>query len=122
LKVPINSSTPIVVMETVEEVRALSLVRLACSQLSLAIFEWSIADGLVRTGSAAPAPQGAAYARPESRASVIPQGSSESDRLARAVLSSLGSGSNPVPMLAPVREPPCTTPPTPSKHWPTSRP
>jgi hypothetical protein len=31
LKVLINSSTPIVVMETVEEVRALTLVRAACS-------------------------------------------------------------------------------------------
>jgi len=51
LKVLINSSTPIVVMETVEEVRALSLVRTACSELSLAVFEWTIADGLVRSGS-----------------------------------------------------------------------
>ncbi len=33
LKVLINSSTPIVVMETVEEVCAMSLVRTACSQL-----------------------------------------------------------------------------------------
>ena len=38
-------------METVEEVRALSLVRTACSDLSLPIFEWTIADGLVRCGS-----------------------------------------------------------------------
>ena len=53
LKVLINSSTPIVVMETVEEVRAVSLVRLACSELNLAIFEWTIADGLVRSGIAA---------------------------------------------------------------------
>jgi ATP-dependent 26S proteasome regulatory subunit len=51
LKVLINSSTPIVVMETVEEVRAVSLVRAACSELNLAVFEWSIADGLVRSGS-----------------------------------------------------------------------
>jgi hypothetical protein len=49
LKVLINSSTPIVVMETVEEVRAVSLVRLACSELNLAIFEWTVADGLVRS-------------------------------------------------------------------------
>ena len=49
LKVLINSSTPIVVMETVEEVRAVSLVRQACSELSMAIFEWTIADGLVRS-------------------------------------------------------------------------
>ena len=57
LKILINSSTPIVVMETVEEVRALSLVRTACSDLGLAVFEWSVADGLVRSGSGAGASQ-----------------------------------------------------------------
>jgi len=51
LKVLINSSTPIVVMETVEEMCAMSLVRTACSQLSLPVFEWTIADGLVRCGN-----------------------------------------------------------------------
>src|SRR5580704_3650327 len=51
LKVLINSSTPIVVMETVEEVCAMSLVRTACSELSLPVFEWTIADGLVRCGT-----------------------------------------------------------------------
>jgi SpoVK/Ycf46/Vps4 family AAA+-type ATPase len=51
LKILINSSTPIVVMETVEEVRAVSLVRTACSDLNMAVFEWTIADGLVRSGS-----------------------------------------------------------------------
>src|SRR5216684_4153896 len=56
LKVLINSSTPIVVMETVEEVCAMSLVRTACSELSLPVFEWSIADGLVRCGSGVAAP------------------------------------------------------------------
>jgi len=56
LKILINSSTPIVVMETVEEVRALSLVHTACSDLSLPVFEWTIADGLVRSGSGAVAP------------------------------------------------------------------
>src|SRR5215831_2035933 len=55
LKVLINSSTPIVVMETSEEMRAVSLVRAACSELNMATFEWSIADGLVRSGSNAPA-------------------------------------------------------------------
>src|SRR5260370_1851823 len=55
LKVLINSSTPIVVMETVEELRALSLVRMACSELSVAVFEWTIADGLVGSGSGAAA-------------------------------------------------------------------
>ena len=51
LKILINSSTPIVVMETVEEVRAVTMVRQACSELNLAMFEWTVADGLVRSGS-----------------------------------------------------------------------
>src|ERR1700685_2886019 len=50
LKVLINSSTPIVVMETVEELRAVRMVRLACNDLNLASFEWSIASGLARCG------------------------------------------------------------------------
>src|SRR5438034_1296383 len=59
LKILINSSTPIVVMETVEETRAVSLVRAACADLNMAVFEWSIADGLVRSGSNVPAIPGA---------------------------------------------------------------
>lgn len=51
LKILIDSSTPIVVMETVEEMRAVRLVRTACSSLNLAAFEWTIAGGLVRCGS-----------------------------------------------------------------------
>ncbi len=51
LKILLSSSTPIVVMETVEEVRAVRLVRAACSSLNLATFEWSIASGLIRCGS-----------------------------------------------------------------------
>src|SRR5258708_4299929 len=51
LKVLIDSSTPIIVMETVEEMRAVRLVRAASAQLNLAAFEWSIASGLVRYGS-----------------------------------------------------------------------
>ena len=51
LKILIDSSTPIVVMETVEEMRAVRLVRAACSALNLAAFEWSIASGLVRCGT-----------------------------------------------------------------------
>ncbi|MGA9813240.1 MAG: AAA family ATPase [Terriglobales bacterium] len=51
LKILLSSSTPIVVMETVEEMRAVRLVRAACSSLSLSTFEWSIASGLVRCGS-----------------------------------------------------------------------
>jgi AAA+ superfamily predicted ATPase len=107
LKVLINSSTPIVVMETVEEVRAVSLVRLACSELNLAVFEWTIADGLVRSGSGAPvAPPPTIKARVEkttlwsnkdglshsdTHVSTTPPGNSEAERLARAVLTSLGS-------------------------------
>ena len=59
LKILINSSTPIVVMETVEEMRAVSLVRTACADLNMAVFEWSIADGLVRSGSNVPGILGA---------------------------------------------------------------
>jgi ATP-dependent 26S proteasome regulatory subunit len=51
LKILLDSSTPIVVMETVEEMRAVRLVRTACSALNLATFEWSIASGLLRSGS-----------------------------------------------------------------------
>src|SRR5437763_4370699 len=51
LKVLIDSSTPIIVMETIEEMRAVRLVRAASSPLNLAVFEWSIASGLVRCGT-----------------------------------------------------------------------
>ncbi|MGA7078389.1 MAG: hypothetical protein WBY61_06705, partial [Terriglobales bacterium] len=57
LKVLLNSSTPIVVMETVEEVRAVRMVRFACNDLNLATFEWTIASGLSRSGSNLPVPQ-----------------------------------------------------------------
>jgi ATPase family associated with various cellular activities (AAA)/AAA+ lid domain len=112
LKVLINSSTPIIVMETVEEVRAVSLVRLACSDLSMAVFEWSIADGLVRSGSLAAAaaapPTGVpatiqarvekttlwsnkdGLTRSETHVGTTPPGNSEAERLARAVLSTMG--------------------------------
>ena len=50
LKVLLDSSTPIVVIESVEEVRAVRLVRAACAALNLAAFEWTIASGLVRCG------------------------------------------------------------------------
>jgi SpoVK/Ycf46/Vps4 family AAA+-type ATPase len=57
LKVLIDSSTPIVVMETVEEMRAVRLVRAACSALNLAAYEWSVASGLVRCGVNLAAPE-----------------------------------------------------------------
>jgi ATP-dependent 26S proteasome regulatory subunit len=106
LKVLINSSTPIVVMETVEETRAIGLVRAACSELNMAVFEWSIADGLVRSGSGAPVAAPTVDARVEkttswssrdgltrsdTRVFSSPTGNSEADRLVRSVLSSLGS-------------------------------
>jgi hypothetical protein len=108
LKVLINSSTPIVVMETVEEMRAVSLVRTACSELSLAVFEWTIADGLVRTGNGAaasqpgfqPVAQPLVQARPDYPLGVIAQGNSEAERLARAVLSSIGSDAGAAPKTA----------------------
>ncbi len=50
LKVLMDSSTPIVVMETVEETRAVRMVRCACTALNLAAFEWTIASGLARSG------------------------------------------------------------------------
>src|SRR6266576_792284 len=63
LKVLIDSSTPIVVMETVEETRAVRMVRMACSALNLAAFEWTIATGLARSGGnpLAPAIDGGAF-------------------------------------------------------------
>jgi len=106
LKVLINSSTPIVVMETSEEMRAVNIVRTACAELNMATFEWSIADGLVRSGSNAPAevhkqlpqartdqPGGWTKVNPGSLAqphSILSPGGGESDRLTRAVMSSMG--------------------------------
>jgi len=107
LKVLINSSTPIVVMETSEEMRAVNLIRTACSQLNMATFEWSIADGLFRSGSNAPAevhkpaspvhpdqPAGWTRVNPGSLAqprTTLSPGAGEADRLTRAVMSSMGS-------------------------------
>lgn len=54
LRILINSSTPVVVMETVEELRALKMVYSVCAEMNLPVFEWSIADGLTRCGSRAP--------------------------------------------------------------------
>jgi SpoVK/Ycf46/Vps4 family AAA+-type ATPase len=94
MKVLINSSTPIVIMETVEEMRALALVRAACSELNLAVFEWTIADGLVRSGNGGPGAQpaqnhGQAYA--QARPGALPQGNGEAERLMRSVMSSVVS-------------------------------
>ncbi len=107
LKVLINSSTPIIVMETSEETHAVSMVRTACSELNMATFEWTIADGLLRSGSNAP-PEGqkmslqaridqntlwtqAGRSYAQVRSALSPSGP-EADRLARAMASSLGGG------------------------------
>jgi len=110
LKVLINSSTPIVVMETSEEMRAVNMVRSACAELNMATFEWSIADGLLRSGSNAPPepPKMAMHARvdqttvwtqagrgPTQTRTVLSPGGAEGDRLARAVLSSIGADAAP---------------------------
>src|SRR5437588_12651709 len=90
LKVLINSSTPIIVMETAEETHAVGMVRAACSQLNMATFEWSIADGLVRSGSNAPAGAtkvAATAGAAQARSSFSPT-AGEAARLARAMLSS----------------------------------
>ena len=103
LKVLINSSTPIIVMETSEEMRAVNLVRTACSDLNMATFEWTIADGLVRSGSAS-APQGSmgmqaridpgkgwnAAARPQARTTLSPS-AGEAQRLTHAMTTSMGA-------------------------------
>jgi len=105
LKVLINSSTPIVVMETSEEMRAVSIVRTACADLKMSTFEWSIADGLVRSGSNLPveSPRPAPPSHPDlpttawnqnsriaQSRSVLSPGSGEAERLTRAVISAIG--------------------------------
>jgi hypothetical protein len=87
LKVLINSSTPIVVMETSEEMRAVAMVRTACSELNMATFEWTIADGLVRSG-ASPARAGAGSPGTRSQERCVLGSSGEAERLTRAVMNS----------------------------------
>ena len=102
LKILINSSTPILVMETSEETRAVTTIRSACSDLKMATFEWSIADGLLRTvtGAAAEthAPQpslGVATGLTQSIRNqlhtALSPNSAEADRLARAIFSNPSS-------------------------------
>lgn len=106
LKVLINSSTPIVVMETSEEMRAVNMVRGACTELNMATFEWTIADGLVRSGSGTPVePKSPLQSRGElttvwnqgsrnlaqPRTALSPT-SGEADRLTQAMMSAIGSG------------------------------
>src|SRR6202790_1364960 len=105
LKVLINSSTPIVVMETSEEMHAVNMVRTACSELNMATFEWSIADGLLRSGSNTPAEgnKGSLQARIDQNSiwaqakssqaqtkTALSPGSTEGEKLPRAIRSSGG--------------------------------
>jgi ATP-dependent 26S proteasome regulatory subunit len=93
LKVLINSSTPIVVMETVEEKRAVMLVRAAGAELNLPVFEWSIADGLTRSGGV-PVNAAAAASRIDPKAHSA-AGNSESERLLSYVMSSMSHADAP---------------------------
>src|SRR5215471_834563 len=96
LKVLINSSTPVVIIETVEEARAVRLIRSAADDIRLPVFEWSVADGLTRAGGApvnsapitSPVPppvqhQGTVYG------GTVYGESSEEQRLATSVMSGL---------------------------------
>jgi hypothetical protein len=74
LKVLLNSSTPIVIIETVEEVRAVELVRVASAELDLPVFEWNIADGLTRSGSNTPVVSQSSAIRPDVISSLRDQG------------------------------------------------
>jgi hypothetical protein len=109
LKVLINSSTPIVVMETSEETHAVKMVRAACSELKMATFEWTIADGLLRSGSNTPAEgplplQARIDLAMSSQAGHLAQtrtalgrGSTEAERFARAMGSSSSTIADGVP-------------------------
>src|SRR5580704_15198573 len=106
LKVLINSSTPIIVMETSEETHAVNLVRAACTELNMATFEWTIADGLLRSGTKTPpetpkiplqaridqntmlAQAGRAYSHVRT---ALSPGAREADRLAQAMSSYQGA-------------------------------
>ena len=104
LKVLINSSTPIIVMETAEEMRVVHMVRTACADLKMAAFEWSIADGLVRSGSGVPVdpPKTSMQTRVEpvtvwnqgsrnQNRTVLSPRAGEAERLTRTMMSSLGA-------------------------------
>lgn len=97
LKVLINSSTPIVVMETSEEMHAVNMVRSACTELNMATFEWSIADGLLRSGSNGapelekPSLWNQGGNGPAQTRTALSPSSGEADRLTRTVMASMGA-------------------------------
>jgi hypothetical protein len=51
LKILMDSSTPMVVIETADEMHVMRVVRQAASLLNLALYEWTIASGLARYGA-----------------------------------------------------------------------
>src|SRR5690242_21113625 len=89
LKVLISSSTPVVVIETVEETRAVRLVRSAASELDLPVFEWNVADGLTRAGGAPVNSAPLMSVVPPSHAQGTIHGQSEEERLRESVMSGL---------------------------------
>ena len=48
LQLLIRSRHPLITMETVEEQRAVRLVRRACEEMGLPLFVWTVVDGLRR--------------------------------------------------------------------------
>jgi ATP-dependent 26S proteasome regulatory subunit len=90
LKILISSSTPVVVIETVEEPRAVRLIRSAAEELQLPVFEWSIADGLTRAGGV---PVNSAPLNSRLEPPIRPEGTiygqSEEERLAKSLMSGL---------------------------------
>jgi SpoVK/Ycf46/Vps4 family AAA+-type ATPase len=89
LKVLISSSTPVVVIETVEETRAVRLIRSAADELHLPVFEWSVADGLTRAGGAPVNSAPLTSVVPPSHAQGTVHGQSEEERLQDSVMSGL---------------------------------
>ena len=96
LRILINSSTPVVVMETVEEVRALKMVCSVCAEMNLPVFEWSIADGLTRCGSRSPVTMQAG--RPAS-AQEQAQRMAQATTLAEQVQTAIGNTREPAQVL-----------------------
>jgi SpoVK/Ycf46/Vps4 family AAA+-type ATPase len=90
LKILISSSTPVVVIETVEETRAVRLIRAAADELQLPVFEWSIADGLTRAGGV-PVNSAPLISRvePPSHPQGTVYGQGEDERLRDSVMSGL---------------------------------
>src|SRR5437660_11267126 len=73
LKLLLNSSSPLVIVETVEEMRPLEVIRHAAFDLQLPVFEWSVADGLMRYEKKPKRPPGSGSEVREFLAPVTPE-------------------------------------------------